>query len=231
MKTDPDKEVAAGPKTQAGTAMERSNLYGFLAAVFREEPTAALLREIREPAVQKALKAAGVDLDVGLDGRSEEDLLEGLAVEYTRLFIGPGRHIPPYAAVHLGGEGASLWGPETTWFKGFIEDAGFNYRPDYHDLPDHVSVELEFMREITAREARALAEEDEGRAKKLRRIEREFLGKHLALWILEFCRKVAAEAELPFYREVAVLSKGFVESELADISDHRQRVNRDRRER
>ncbi len=87
------------------------------------------------------------------------------------------------------------------------------------------------MREITAREARALAEEDEGRAKKLRQIEREFLGKHLALWVLEFCRKVAAEAELPFYREVAVLTKGFVESELADISGHRQRVNRDRRER
>ncbi len=225
------RATADEPGNAVATAKKRSNLYGFLATVFRAQPTAALLREIREPAVQKALKAAGVSLDVGLDGRSEEDLLGGLAVEYTRLFMGPGPHVPPYAAVHLGGEGASLWGPETTWFKGFIEDAGFNYRPDYHDLPDHVSVELEFMREITAREARALAEEDEGRAKKLRRIEREFLGKHLALWVLEFCRKVAAEAELPFYREVAVLTKGFVESELADISDHRQRVNRDRRER
>lgn len=213
--------AADEPGNAVATARKRSNLYGFLAAVFRAAPTAALLREIREPAVRKALEAAGADLDVGLDGRSEKDLLESLAVEYTRLFIGPGHHIPPYASVHRGGKGASLWGPETTWFKGFVEDAGFNYRPDYHDLPDHVSVELEFMREITAREARALAEEDAGRAKKLRRIEREFLGKHLALWVLEFCRKVAAEAELPFYREVAVLTKGFVESELADISDRR----------
>ncbi|MDH3597498.1 MAG: molecular chaperone TorD family protein [Rhodospirillales bacterium] len=202
------------PDEAARTAMERSNVYGFLAAVYRSEPTAALLGRMKSPDFLDALGAAGVALEQDLLGLPEAELLEKLAVEYTRLFIGPGSHIPPYSSVHLGGEGASLWGASTAWVKRFIEAAGFEYRPDYHDLPDHVSVALEFMQEITAREACALDEPDADEAGRLLSIEEEFVREHLAAWLPGFCDNVVDQARLPFYGEMAKLTKAFVESEL-----------------
>ena len=165
------------------------------------------MKQISAPEFQNAIGA----VDAG------DDALEALAIEYTRLFIGPGGHIAPYAAIYLGGEGASLWGPETVWVKGFIENAGFHYRPDYHDLPDHIAVELEFMQEILAREAKALNKGDGDEAEALRRIEEEFLTRHLVKWVPEFCRRIEGEAELPLYKAIAVLTRDFLFSELEGI--------------
>ena len=221
MKTDPDKEVAAGPKTQAGTAMERSNLYGFLAEIFRREPTAALLRQIRDRQFLESLSAAGVVLDRDILERPEYELLEDLAVEFTQLFVGPGNHAAPYASVHLGGDGASLWGESTAWVKAFIESAGLEYQPDYHDLPDHVSAELEFMQRVTAREARAADESDGDTVADCRRIGDEFVRGHLAKWIPAFCKAVTGRTELPFYREMARLTEGFIRSEAEDLASRK----------
>lgn len=198
--------------------MERSNLYGFLAAVYRKEPTPELLTLIGEPGFQDALARTGVSLGADIPTRPAAQLVEDLAVEYTRLFIGPGPHVPPYAAIHLGGEGASLWGPSTQWVKRFIESVGFEYEADYRDLPDHIGVELEFMREITAREARALSKGDLEQTGALRDIEREFMGKHLALWTPAFCDKVMAMAELPFFAGAAKLTKDFIRSEYEELA-------------
>lgn len=214
----------------AGTAMECSSLYGFLAAVYRTEPTAELLRWIRDPDSLDLLADTGVDLGTFFADHAEDELIELLAVEYTRLFIGPGNHVPPYAAVHLGGEGALLWGRPTVWVKKYIEAAGFEYRPDYHDLPDHISAELEFMREITAREAAALEKRDPAEAGQLRAVGSEFVASHLSLWIPKFCDLVIDRAELPFYRGMAALTKDFIESERANTVDGRESENLERRE-
>jgi len=217
-----NKTVTQGKKNianeDAATAMARSNLYGFLATVFRTEPTAELLGEIRKPPFQGALKAVGVDLTESLSEDSEKKLLDDLAVEYTRLFIGPGPHTTPYAAVYLGGDGASLWGPETVWVKRFIEDAGFDYKPDYPDLPDHIAVELEFMQEITSRETRALEEGNDGQAQTFQETEEIFLTQHMARWVPKFCDKIASRARLPFYREMAALTVDFILSEAEELA-------------
>ncbi len=48
-----------------------------------------------------ALSAAGVALDGAFLERAKAGVIEDRAVEYTRLFIGPGGHVAPYASVHL----------------------------------------------------------------------------------------------------------------------------------
>jgi TorA maturation chaperone TorD len=203
----------AGTSEAARTATERSNLYGFLAAVYRQEPTPPLLRRVRGAPLRKALAAAGAVLGADILDRPERELIENLAVEYTRLFIGPGSHIPPYASVHMKGEEGSLWGPSTAWAKRFIESTGLEYRPDYHDLPDHISVELEFMQQLAKHEARALERRDEDKLGALRQLQKEFLTGHLAAWAPSFCDKVIAQAELSFFREMAKLTKDFIRSE------------------
>jgi TorA maturation chaperone TorD len=194
--------------------MERSGVYGFLAEVFRAEPSPSLLRELRSATYKLALEAAGVKLDSGFYDGPEKQVLDDLAVEYTQLFIGPGRHTPPFASVYLDGEGASLWEPSTGRVRNFIEETGFAFSENYSLPPDHLSVELEFMQRITAREARGDEEEDDRAVDNCRAIEEEFLDGHLGLWAPLFCRKVTERARLPFYREMAELTRTFIASEV-----------------
>ena len=134
-------EGAKAPETEAaGSAVDKANVYGLLAAVFRRELSAEFLGELRQPALVAALAETGVALDRDfLEGPADE-VLDEHAVAYTALFIGPGKHVPPYASVHLPEGGGALWGPPTVWAKKFIEETGFEYSEDFHDLPDHVSV-------------------------------------------------------------------------------------------
>ncbi|MFQ5763586.1 MAG: molecular chaperone [Rhodospirillales bacterium] len=209
--------MAAAPHELARSARERSRLYGFLAAVYREEPSAALLRRIKEPRFSEALADAGVRLDKDFFERPEDELLLDLAVEYTRLFIGPGRHVSPHESVHRNGGGGLLWGAATAEVLSFIEACGFRYKSTYHGIPDHISVELEFMKEIVAREARARRRKDCRAVENILRIEAEFIDQHLARWAPVFCQKVIEEADLPFYGELAKLTVDFLDSENEEI--------------
>jgi TorA maturation chaperone TorD len=209
--------ASPGPGAPVGaaaeTARERSGVYGFLAEVFRAEPTPALLRKIRDGHFVEVLTAAGAHLGEDFAAQPEAELLEDLAVEYTRLFLGPGKHVRPYAATYLGGAGASLCGPTTVWARDFMERSGFALTPEHRDLPDHVSIELEFMARMAEREARAIEESDDETAGQCRWIQKEFLDNHLGRWLPEFCGHAAEHAELSFYRELARLTGHFVESE------------------
>ena len=212
----PGGETSAG--TAARTARERRGLYGFLAEVFRAEPSPDLLRRIKDQRFVEVLEAAGAHLGKELARQPEDVLLEDLAVEYTRLFLGPGRHVRPYAATYLGGPGASLCGPTTVWTRDFMERAGFALAPGHRDLPDHVSVELEFMARMAAREAEAIEAGDAAAAAQCRWIQKEFLETHLGRWLPRFCGHAAEHAQLSFYRELARLAGHFLDSELASVA-------------
>lgn len=208
------ERVVMGHRDMAAKTMERSSLYGFLALVFREEPTAAFLLKMKNAEFLDALSAAGVRFDEEFFASPDEELLDDLAVEYTRLFIGPGRHIPACEGAQR--EGA-LWGRTTIEVARLVENCGLRYNPEYRDPPDHIGVELEFMQEVTKREAQAWEREDSSEALHCLQIEREFIGKHLSRWVPQFCEKVAQEAECSFYREMAVLTDSFIQCEYKEI--------------
>jgi TorA maturation chaperone TorD len=85
-------------------------------------------------------------------------------------------------------------------------------------MPDHIGVELEFMQEIAGQEAGAWEENDIKRAFHCRKIEKEFIGKHLVPWVPSFCKRVIKDAELSFYGEIAKLTKCFIEFEKKEIN-------------
>lgn len=207
----------------ADTATARGQIYGFLARVFRVEPTEAFLRELKDPRLSGVLSDLGVALGDEFFSKPEEELVEDLAVEYTRLFLGPGEHISPHESVHHkvdGGGWGGLWGQETVKVKQFIESAGLGYAGDYTGIPDHIGVELEFLQKLTLREATAWAEEDiEGAVYGLK-MEKMFIEEHLIKWVPLFCDKVIALANAPFYREMAEVTKGFVKFEQEKIEEY-----------
>lgn len=205
------------------TAQERSNIYGFLSIIYRQEPTSALIQQMRDPVFRKGLASAGIHIEEEILNQPEEKLIEDLAVEYTQLFLGPGKHISPHESVHHerdDGDWGNLWGKSTVEVKKFIETAGLEYKSEYSGLPDHISVELEFMQELTKRELQAWKEKDREGALYCLKIEKKFIDEHLIKWIPPFCDKIISEAELSFYREMSRLAKRFIEFEAKEINTY-----------
>lgn len=204
-------------------ARQRSNVYGLLASVYRQEVNADLLHQVKDPQFLGVLSDLGIQLSSDFLQRPEEELLDELAVEFAGLFLGPGGHISPHESVHhqrSGGQSGLLWGESTAEVKRFIESTGLSYDPEYKGLPDHISVELEFMQQLTLREEQAWRDEDEDGALDCLKTEKKFIEEHLVRWVPAFCDNVIKEAELPFYREMAALTKNFIEFDREEVEGY-----------
>ena len=202
-------------------AGHRSNIYGLLAAIYRREMTSDLLQQIKKPATLGVLANLGIKLNNGFLNKPEHKLLENLSIEYARLFIGPGKHISPHESVHHkrdDGQWGQLWGPSTAEVKRIIESAGLSYQSEYTGLPDHISVELEFMQQVTLAEEKAWEDGDKNLALACLENEKQFIEAHLAGWIPDFCDKIINGAELPFYRIMAELTQKFIEFEKNEVT-------------
>ena len=208
-------------KKMADYASSRSNIYGLLATVFREEPSAALVEELRSPKMKEVFGEMDIELGQEFHGASALLVADVLAEEFTRLFLGPGRHISAHESIfaEVDGDSGSLWGATTVDVKKFIEATGLAYDPEYTGIPDHVSVEFEFMQRMSAWEAEQWRQKHRGRAEYCADVQRRFLDRHLLRWLPQFMDAVIIEATVPFYRAMAELSKNFVRLERTSFVD------------
>ena len=206
---------------KAEGARIRSNIYGFLSSLFREEISAERLSQIKGPDIKKVLSEMGIQYEI-FSQKDQDQLLEDLAVEYTRLFLGPDKHISPHEAVHHqrdDGDWGVHWGGSTVDVKKFIETTGLEYKQEYSGMPDHISVELDFMKEAAGREAQAIEEKDWEGALYCQKMEKKFICDHLIKWIPTFCDKIISQAELSFYGDLADVTKDFITLELEEIDE------------
>jgi TorA maturation chaperone TorD len=212
--------VSADRSEIKAMATHRSNIYGLLAMLYRQEPTRNLLKRVRGPQFLEVLSQWGGELDDDFMTRPEDDLLEEMAVEYTRLFLGPDKHISPHESIHHereDGQWGQLWGASTVEVKKFIEATGLEYETEYPGMPDHISVELEFLEALTRHEEQAWVTDDEEEARRCLALEHRFLEDHLIRWVGSFCDKVTESTELSFYRALASLTKNFIEFDCQEV--------------
>jgi len=199
----------------------RSNIYGFLSSIFREEITPELFQQLNAPVIKEALSEMGLRYDL-FSQKAQHELLEDLAVEYARLFLGPDKHISPHEAVHHqrdDGDWGVHWGASTVDVKKFIETTGLEYKQEYSGMPDHISAELDFMKEAAGREAQALEEKDWEGALYCQKMEKKFIYDHLIKWIPAFCDKIISQAEISFYGDLADVTKSFITLEFEAIDE------------
>lgn len=208
--------AASSSNGLARTALEVSNLYGFLAAIFREEVSEHFLAQLRSATLREILTDAGVTLDDHLLRGSDREVCRDLAVEFAALFLGPGEHISPHESVHVP-QGGNLWGAETVAVRKFVNALGFEYDGGFSGMPDHISVELELMAELARRESAAWERGDTGSAANSLAFQRQFMAEHLLMWVPTFCAKVMEVAGLSFYRDMARLTVDFLKTEQTDI--------------
>ena len=142
-------------------------------------------------------------------------------MEFTRLFMGTGEHISPHESifVEVDGEAGGLYGAITVKVKKFIETTGLVYDDAFTGLPDHVSVELEFMGKLGQFESEKWANGDDEGARYCLSIQKMFAEEHLLRWIPQFCEQVIARADLPFYREMARITNEFLDFDYESIEE------------
>lgn len=138
-----------------------------------------------------------------------------LRLEYNRLFVGPNSlPCPPYESVYRKdrreSERGLLMGPSVLDVKKRYKEAGLDISKGFSDLPDHVSVELEFMCYLCDKEEKAVTEED---ADLWRKREAEFWKIHLDPWIAEFSDRILRSSISSYYKALALFLREWIEEE------------------
>jgi len=195
----------------------RADLSRLLAACYYE-PGA----EFAEEGLFDSIHGAAARLDAGLaaqagrlgDAFGAADPQE-LLVDYTRLFLGPiEAPARPYGSVWLEAR-QGLMQDSTVAVLDLYADGGFEIDEAFHDLPDHVAAELEFMYLLLFRQAEALRNCDVPSQARHAQLQRRLLDEHLGRWVAPFAAAIDAAAQSAFYRELAGLTEAFVRREVA----------------
>ncbi len=128
---------------------------------------------------------------------------EDLLVAYAKLFVGPNELLaPPYGSVYLDGE-KKVMGDSTLEAIKMYEEQGLSIDSGFGNLPDHVTVELEFMYYLIFKEAEALERSDWDTALDLIKTQELFFDKFLGRWVKPFCDKIKEGTENEFYTSLA----------------------------
>lgn len=133
-----------------------------------------------------------------------------LNVDYAKLFVGPNELLaPPYGSVYLDGE-RRVMGDSTMEVIKMYEEQGLSIDKEFGNLPDHITVELEFMYYLIFKEIEALEKSDITSALNFINIQEVFLDRFLKRWIRQFCDKVKEGAESGFYKALADCAAAFI---------------------
>jgi len=210
------------------SAIARTFVYGFLAKAFEDpEPESSQWLVSRE--VTDALRSAVVALAqkslIDYTERLARQLArfryEDFAVSHITCFGHTVRGDCPMNEIEYGDIKADpLFQPHRLSDLGaFFAAFGLELAPDAAERIDHISIELEFMSVLAAKEAHALEHQsDEDALATLRDAQKKFLREHLGRWSPAFARRLARMAEDTVLGVVAKLLGEFIRVECARLN-------------
>jgi TorA maturation chaperone TorD len=234
----PPKAADAAFEKLSHIALARANVFGLLARAFFD-PTGDLVQKLQSGAFVSELHVYFRDLLTQQVHRGEvtdllypleplhavqsdlatvdpDTLLKALKVEYARLFIGPGSpEIPPYETFYNPNNSRPLLmvSVEAAAVEKAYHKAGVAITAGLNEPPDHFATEAEFLYFLCGQESDCWSAGDNRGAKKWRRMELDFLEKHLGRWGGDFCQRVETESIHPFYRSAAHFAGAFIKME------------------
>ena len=197
------------------TGAARENLCRFLAACYYQ-PGPEFAEEKIFDSMRDAATRIHPELAATAHRLGEEfsaDGLDGLLLDYARLFLGPNHIIAkPYGSAWTGRE-KTLMQESTLAVQELYAESGFEIDEDFRELPDHIAAELEFLYLLIYRENEARRDDDLESLTATARLRKRFLDEHLGSWVGPFTAAVRAGAQSGFYRELAALTDRFVNME------------------
>lgn len=194
-------------------AKSRSNVYHLLSMLYIKEVSPELLSVLKSKEVIDSFIDIGCDFSRIFEDIPQDKLIDELAGEYAALFIVPGG-IPPYESVRLKG----LLCQEPEWeVREFYKRCGLIVKEDTKIFSDHLGMELEFMAYLADKEADAWKNNGEKTAGQWSSMQKEFFTSHLDKWVFSFLKDMDKCAFHHFYKEVAKLTRGFLETEKEEL--------------
>lgn len=198
----------------------REDIYRLLAgcyypptAAFFEEDCCGALAILLQDTAEDAAKYARAAADA-LKSVSPETL----AVEHARLFIGPFQLVaPPYGSIYLD-DAKTVMGDTTARVAAFYHNCGLQLAEDFHELPDHFAVELEFMSFLAFKQREAQISGDTEEVARIRLLQEEFLGRFLLPWLDPFTAVISNDGEAPFYKAIARCTATFIHADYAGLT-------------
>jgi TorA maturation chaperone TorD len=101
--------------------------------------------------------------------------------------------------------------------------AGWDWqRRQSGEFPDHVGTLLAFLGVLAGAEAEALEQADTDAAARWRQQRESFLLEEIGPWVPGWCRRAAAAAMQPFYRQLLGFSGQLLWTDIAAVADRRQ---------
>ena len=178
----------------AESCLQLASVYDLLSTFWSKELSISQLQKLCEPELRNAVeKLGGVVPD-----KATDDVVEALAVEYCRLFIGPKNHLPPVESVWAGGQFQTSTVASVQRFYEML--SGFRPRVN---IADHLGAQLEFMGQLF--QQAGMQENSDAYTD----VAQQFFNKHLT-WTEPFLDRVIESAELDFYRGLANVTKLFL---------------------
>jgi len=213
-------------KEHVELAEARSQVYDLLSALFLELPSLKLLRGVFGAEFERQLSSVvskfGVgEMKQGLEliasfvatfrEQPRKEVLKRVSIDRTRLLRGVNpQHSPPppYESVYREGR---LWGRSTVEVSQTYGRLGVKLPEAWTEPPDYLGIELDCMRLICLSEREAWQAGSADKALEYLEVGRDFLRKHIVLWVPGFCEEMYNRAELNFYKGIAQLTGGFLE--------------------
>jgi len=198
----------------------REDIYRLLAACYYS-PTAALFEE--NCCGSLAILLQGIAPDAAKYARAASAAMKGLspdslAVEHARLFIGPFQLVaPPYGSLYLD-DAKTVMGESTARVAAFYNSCGLQLADDFHELPDHFAVELEFISYLAFKQREAEIAGDQDEVTRVVGLQREFLERFLLPWLAPFTAAIIADGEAPFYQAIARCSAAFITADYTALA-------------
>lgn len=179
--------------------LARAELYGLLADAvdfpsrdFHMKIEAGVFGD--EVAALASMLPYGVDVEGAAAGLGEAGDYVAFQGEYIRIFdVGAVRPPCPLYDGEWGGSRKYAMEEVLRFYRYF----GMKMGDGTHDLPDHISIELEFMRVLAITEGTARA--DGGETLPLLRAQRDFLQRHPGRWWPLLERKLRSQGPPAFY--------------------------------
>jgi TorA maturation chaperone TorD len=143
---------------------------------------------------------------------------EELSVEYAKLFVGPFElKAPPYGSVYIDGD-KRVMGDSTMEILKMYRQTGLSIKDDFKDLPDHISVELEFMYFLIYHEIESFQKSQTEKSLDHLKMQVRFLNQYLGHWILPFCHHISDGTENEFYHSLSECARRFVINDMSHMN-------------
>ncbi|GAA0277181.1 TorD/DmsD family molecular chaperone [Halobacterium noricense] len=188
----------------------RLELVDYLVDALYDTPEAAFVERLLDGGLDTPADSINDDLDAGFEylhefveeneGRDVEAVVDDLAKEFTRVFVGPRPPVQPHETYYR--EDTDFLSSGLAEVDASYGAAGWKVPESISEEADYVGVELLFLRNLLRRQ-QAGEEEAVG-------FERVFLDEHLSTWLDAYLDDVVEATDEPFYLAAVHVLRGFV---------------------